>query len=123
MKATLQFFLVLCACAIACAPARPIVIAPTTLRGTDGAPHDVGRQSSVGITVIEFFSTHCPCQRAHDQRLRELFAMYGSRGVEFVLVDSEVGASPERDRMEALGRGYPLPILLDPGAKLPRGLR
>jgi hypothetical protein len=48
--------------------------------------------------------------------------MYGSRGVEFVLVDSEVGASPERDRMEALGRGYPLPILLDPGAKLARAL-
>jgi peroxiredoxin len=85
------------------------------LPGTDGAPRrltDLARQAP--FTVIVFFSAGCPCQRAHDARLRELHALYGGRGVQLVAVDSEAGATVAADRDEARARGYPFPILSDP---------
>lgn len=70
------------------------------------------------LTVITFFSAHCPCQRAHDERLRELHDAYAPRGVRFVAVDVEVGASRERDDAEAKARGYPFPLVPDPDGDL-----
>lgn len=74
------------------------------------------------LTVIVFFSPGCHCLSAHDPRLRALYAEDQPRGVQFVAVDSEVGASPERDAAEAARRGYPFPILLDRGARLANAL-
>lgn len=65
------------------------------------------------FTVLEFFSSDCPVQRAHDARLVEVYERYHPRGVAFVAVDSEAGATPERDDSERRGRGYPFPILVD----------
>jgi len=70
------------------------------------------------FTVVEFFSAHCPCQRAHDPRLREIYDAFSPRGVKFVAVDTEAGASPERVAKEAQARGYPYPLLADPTGKL-----
>jgi hypothetical protein len=66
------------------------------------------------FTVVVFFSADCPCQRAHDGRLRDLFARYRPRGVGMVAVDAEATATPAGDREEARARGYPFPILTDP---------
>ncbi len=74
------------------------------------------------ITVVEFFSIHCPCQAKHDERLRALASAYAPRGVSFVAVDSEVGATVERDRNEATRRGYPYPILIDAHGEVARAL-
>jgi hypothetical protein len=70
------------------------------------------------LTVVVFFSSHCPCQRAHDERLRALAAKYGPAGVHFVLVDAEADATRERDEVEARARSYPFPILADPSGSL-----
>lgn len=70
------------------------------------------------FTVVIFFSAHCPCQSAHDERLRTLAARYAAAGVRFVLVDSERDASRQRDQEEARGRRYPFPILDDPHGSL-----
>ncbi len=70
------------------------------------------------LTVVVFFSSHCPCQRAHDPRLRALAAKYGPAGVRFVLVDAEADAERGRDEAEARGRGYPFPILANPSGSL-----
>lgn len=74
------------------------------------------------FTVMIFFSTHCHCLDQHEDRLKALHEQYGPRGVQFIMIDSEVGASPERDRAEALRRGYPFPILDDRSARLADGL-
>jgi peroxiredoxin len=74
------------------------------------------------FTVFFFFSDHCPCVTLHDARLRELHERYRARGVQFVAVDSEVGASPERETRAAQTHGYPFPILIDRGAALASAL-
>ena len=85
----------------------------------DVAPHDVRALShGAKLTVVFFFSAHCPCQAAHDARLRALFSRYSPHGVQFVAVDAEASASSEVDGREAQARGYPFPIVSDPDGKL-----
>ena len=108
----------------ACAP--PPVMGtrppPRTLAGTDGAPHVLPPDGPQRFTVVFFFDDHCPCQAAHDPRLRDLYAQYHPRGVDFVAVDPAHGATLDRDRAEAEKRAYPFPILLDPEGSLARGM-
>jgi hypothetical protein len=103
----------------ACAPsvAQPAPLAPTTLAAIDGAPFEL-RPADAKLTVVEFFSAHCPCQALHDVRLRELYARFHDRGVAFVSVDSEVDATAERDAGEARARAFPFPLVLDRGGAL-----
>jgi peroxiredoxin len=112
--------LALAACAPAAAPPRSIP--ERALLGTDGQTHLLV-DPAARVTVIEFFSAHCPCQAEHDARLRDLAAAYTPRGVAFVAVDSERGAGVEADRAQAERRGYPYPILVDPGGAVARALR
>jgi hypothetical protein len=74
------------------------------------------------FTVVTFFSAHCPCQQAHDARLRALYEAYAPKGIAFVGVDSEISASPARDVAEARARSYPFPLLIDRGGALARAL-
>ncbi len=69
-------------------------------------------------TVLVFFSPSCHCLEQHDGRLRSLYDTYYPRGVAFLMVDSEVSGSADRDEAEARRRGYPFPIMQDRGAKL-----
>ncbi len=106
----------------ACAPARgPTALPQTSLAGTDGQSHPLV-DPKAKLTVVEFFSIHCPCQAQHDERLRALAQAYASQGVTFVAVDSEVGASVARDRNEAARRAYPYPILIDDHGTVARAL-
>jgi hypothetical protein len=73
------------------------------------------------FTAIVFFSAHCACQSAHDARLRALIERFRAR-VRFVLVDSEVDATPELEAAEAARRGYTAPPMIDRGAALARAL-
>jgi hypothetical protein len=91
------------------------------LPGTDGRDHPLVDRGAK-LTVVEFFSVRCPCQAKHDPRLRDLATAYAPRGVSFVAVDSEAGASAARDRDEAARRGYPYPILVDVGGSAARAL-
>ncbi len=70
------------------------------------------------VLVVTFFSPTCPCQAAHDARLRALADVYAARGVRFVAIDAEADATPARDREEAARRGYSFPILADPRGTL-----
>ncbi len=112
------------AAASACAPRATAgtKLSPLSLAGTDGASHTLTPEGPQRLTVVVFFASHCPCQAAHDDRLRDLYAAYHPRGVEVLAVDSETTATLERDREEAQKRGYPFPILLDPGAALARSV-
>jgi hypothetical protein len=73
------------------------------------------------ITAVVFYSAHCSCQDAHDERLRALTRRFTGRA-QFLLVDSEVGASAAREEAEAARRGYEVPIYIDRGAVLARAL-
>jgi hypothetical protein len=89
------------------------------LHGTDGAALDLDRTlHEHPATVIVFFAAHCPCQRAHDGRLRELIEKENARGLGVLVVDSEVSATAVKDAEESSARGYP--IWRDDAGKLAR---
>jgi peroxiredoxin len=105
--------------AVGCAARAPGVVPATTLPGSDGASHDLRRTAAGShATVLTFFSAHCPCQRAHDARLAELYARYAPRGVAFVAIDSEASSSLALDTAEASARRLPFPIVSDPGGNM-----
>jgi hypothetical protein len=107
----------LAGCATASLPAHAIPSAP--LVGVDGSSLDARSWTArAPLTVFVFFSTHCHCLDVHDGRLRALEGAYRPRGVQFVMVDSEVDGSPALDAEQAKRRGYRFPIVRDRGAKL-----
>jgi peroxiredoxin len=111
----------LASCAANPAPApRPPV--DSLMEGTDGALHAIVPREQGAYVVIIFFSPECHILAAHDDRLRKLVTAFGSSGVHFLAVDSEVDANIDRDRALAEERRYPFPILLDRGADLARSL-
>lgn len=101
-----------------CASSRTPETPTLTLADTTGTnttlPSDLSRSK---LTVLVFYADHCPCFRVHEDRIKELDKTYGPRGVRFLLVDSEVEATLERDTASARERSLP-PIAIDPGAKL-----
>jgi peroxiredoxin len=100
---------ILAAMLLACAPSRTPDVAPDDVRSLG---------QGARLTVIVFFSAHCPCQAAHDPRLLALHARYSARGVKFVAIDAEVTAASDVDAREAKARNYPFPILSDPDGRL-----
>jgi peroxiredoxin len=108
---------ILVACA---APAPRLTQVPSIgLVGAGGESVDLRRAAeSAPLTVLVFFSPHCHCLDQHQPRLRTLYAEYRTQRVQFFMIDSEVGGSPERDAAETQKRGYLFPILLDRGGRL-----
>jgi hypothetical protein len=108
---------------VACAAPLPPVVPGARLVDGSGAAidaRDLVRRAP--LTAFVFFSAHCPCVDAHDARLIALSEAYRRRGVQFVMVDSEVTASPSADAAQARRRGYPFPIVVDAGARLAAAL-
>jgi peroxiredoxin len=113
--------LLLCLALAACAPA----LTPTphwqdvSLSATSGQTAAYPRDFAASkLTVFVFFAKGCPCFSMHEARLRELVDKFGARGVRFVIVDSERGRSADDDAAEAQKRNLPVPVFVDPGAKL-----
>lgn len=89
------------------------------LPGTDGRTRTLSEVlGDKQYLVVTFFSATCPCQAAHDSRLKDLHTQWHRQGVEFIAVDSEANSSLSADITEAKRRGYPFPILSDPEGKL-----
>jgi hypothetical protein len=97
-----------------------VIAAVMACAACSGGPTRTGEVPFHGssATVLVFFSPHCHCFLAHEERLRELYARYHERGVAFYLVDSEVGASGRKDELETLARGIAYSPWMDAGAKL-----
>jgi hypothetical protein len=93
------------------------------LARSDGAPYDLAAELARNrFTVFVFYSEDCPCMRAHEPRLEQLRSEYAARSVAVVLVDSELGADPAHDAVEAKRRGYAFPLLTDRDARLAKAL-
>jgi thiol-disulfide isomerase/thioredoxin len=107
----------------ACASSTPARVPPPgRLEGTDGESHAIVPLEPDAYTVVIFFSTECHVLSAHDERVRQLAAEFAPQRVRFLAIDSEVDATLEHDRAEALRRRYSFPIVLDRGGEFARSL-
>ena len=106
----------------ACATPQSPASMSSRFPGTDGMTHALV-DPHAELTLLEFFSAHCPCQASHDARLKQLATRYRPLGVAFRAIDSELDASVEKDRTEARTRAYPYPILIDPEGRAARTLK
>jgi peroxiredoxin len=115
--------LTLFGCAHAPAVDQAATLPDVPLLATDRATYKLSDLvSGAPATVVEFFSSDCPCQDAHDERLIALYQRYQSHGVRFVVVDANYSAGLDHDAAEAKERHYPFPIVVDPGGALMKAL-
>jgi peroxiredoxin len=117
----LSLSLAACGGAAVQSPEGPKTVAPAAVSLRDDAGHDEplsDRAARSNLTVLLFFSSHCPVQKAHDARIRELVAAYGTRGVSFSAIVSEVDTDMAAEREAAKQRGLGVPVLEDKGAAL-----
>ncbi len=113
----------LCACAHAPAIDQTPALPDTPLLATDRETYKLPQLvSGAPATVVEFFSSDCPCQDAHDARLIALYQRYQARGVHFVVVDANYSAALDHDLAQVNERHYPFPIVVDPGGALMKAL-
>jgi hypothetical protein len=115
----LSLLILFAGCAPTTAPHVPSVALQSTHGGVEAFPANLARAP---WTVLVFFSADCPCFRIHEDRIEELVRTYEPRGVRFLLVDSELDASLDRDAQLSREHGLALPIVIDADAVLARSL-
>ncbi|HEY1547478.1 MAG TPA: redoxin domain-containing protein [Kofleriaceae bacterium] len=115
IRLVLVLMIAACAPTLSSTPQWHAMSLPATSGQPATYPHDL---STARFTVFVFFAKSCPCFGMHEARLRELVDRFGTRGVRFVIVDSERGRTIADDAAEAQQRKLPAPVVLDPGAKL-----
>jgi thiol-disulfide isomerase/thioredoxin len=95
------------------------------LLGVDGQRYGMADFDEHAILVLIFSSNRCPTAKAYTDRLNEVQAKYGPRGVQLVMINSnDPHLYPEESyaRMVSLSRemGYTFPYLLDEGQRVAR---
>jgi peroxiredoxin len=107
--------------ALACATTKADRVAARSVPDATGAEVPLV-DPNARATVLEFFSAHCPCQTAHDARLRDLAARYAAQGIAFRAVSSESSLDRDGEADEAAKRRYPFPLVHDDHAALAHAL-
>jgi len=120
--ALLSLLLVL-GCGAVATPASLPLSEPLVLPGSDGRTYDLrATVARSRLTAFVFYARSCPCLAVHEARVEALAAAYRARGVSWFLVNSEAGADPSEDALEARRRGYTLPLLTDRGGRLAKSV-
>lgn len=95
------------------------------LLGTDGTRHGTADLVDRDVLVLIFSSNRCPTAKAYAERMNELQARYGPRGVQLIAINSnDPHLYPEESyaRMveTATEQGYSFPYLWDEGQRVAR---
>lgn len=94
-----------------------IVSESLTLRDDTGNDASLGeRVSRSRLSVLLFFSSDCPVQKAHDGRIRELVRTFGDRGVSFYAIASDIDSDIAVEREAVKQRGLGIQVLEDKNA-------
>lgn len=85
----------------------------------EGRPESIyGNTARPKATVAVFLSSHCPCSKGYDERVRELAQSYSPRDVRVIAVFSSADESPADIAAHARTAGFTFPVFHDPGNKL-----
>jgi|SRR5580693_6604822 len=91
---------------------------PFSLPGVDGRNWALADFSDAPVLVVVFWCNHCPYVQAWEGRTIDLAKRYASKGVRFVLINSNDAKAYPDDRFDrmvarAKEKGYPFPYLHD----------
>jgi len=116
---------VLCLLALASAPmlaASPAIgaAAPAfSLTTLDGKPFSLADATKTNsLVVLMFISTECPYSNAYNDRMRDMAAVYGKKGVQFVGINSNKTESVADAAAHAKKHGHTFTIVKDTGNKV-----
>lgn len=110
--------ILLCAVVWAGTPlAETAIVDVLTLKKTDGSTHQV-RTGDARATAVVFVSAECPMSLQYPERLAKLAADYAGKGIQFLLVNSNVNETNEEVEKQRTAAGIALPIYRDPAAAL-----
>ena len=93
--------------------AVPTIIDNFMLSDTDYMGHELYRMSDAKAVVIVTVGNGCPIVRNLAPRLKELQARYGSQGVQFLLLNSNLQDGRDAIAKEKEEFGIDMPILMD----------
>lgn len=74
-------------------------------------------------TVLLFTRTDCPISNRYAPEVRQLAESYAAKGIEFVLVYPEAGATDASVNEHRRAFGYPIPAALDPDHRYVRAAK
>jgi peroxiredoxin len=91
---------------------------PFSLPGVDGRTYSLADFSDAPALAVVFWCNHCPYVQAWEGRTIDLAKRYASKGVRFVLINSNDDRAYPDDRFDrmverAKEKGYPFPYLRD----------
>jgi peroxiredoxin len=98
-----------------------------SLPGIDGKTYTLDDFKNDKILVIIFTANHCPTAQAYEERIKNLYLEFNSKGVGFVFVSpnhpqavcleemgySDLGDSFEEMKIRAADKSFPMPYLYD----------
>ena len=70
------------------------------------------------VIVVMFISTRCPVSNAYDGRMEDLEKAYGSRGVRFIGINSNVNEPIDEVASHARAHGFTFSIAKDEGNRI-----
>ena len=70
------------------------------------------------VTVVIFISARCPVSNAYGDRLQAIYSDYGSRGVHFLFVNSNVNESDAEVLENTKRHGFSFPVARDRNSEL-----
>jgi peroxiredoxin len=101
------------------------VAPPFSLPGVDGKTWSLADFKDSPFLVVTFWCNHCPYVQAWEGRTIALQKEFESKGVRFVLINSNDDRSYPEDRFERMSarakeKGYPFPYLRDDSQQVAR---
>jgi peroxiredoxin len=82
-------------------------------RADSGTMETIFGEGTQKATVVLFLSVACPCSNSYNNRVRELSQEFGTKGVRFVGIYSNVDEKPQRIAAHAKEHGFVFPVLKD----------
>jgi len=98
-------------------------VIPFNLKGVDGRMHTPDEHLDSDVLVVAWWCNHCPSVQAWEQRTIDLAKAYASKGVRFVVINSNDPVEYPTDDFthmadRAKSKGYPFPYLYDESQEL-----
>lgn len=85
-------------------------VAPFTLPDLHGQSVSLAQYSQKKAVVLIFTSANCPWVDKYEDRLKDLYHTYGSRGVGFIAINSNDSRMSPRDAAKVLRSTNPFPF-------------